>query len=884
MTEGAADRLLRRLAGRRALARLAILFERVWPVLWPPLAVIGVFLFLALLDIPRLLPPLAHLALLLVAGAAALVLLVRGLRGVRPAAETEADRRLERASGLRHRPLAVLTDRPATGDAAGEALWAAHVARTAGQIRRLRVGLPHPGLARRDPRAFRAGLIVALIAALVIAGPDAPSRVAAALEPQLPRGPAAPGTEVQAWITPPSYTRLAPIFLRQGDDAAGSAVRVPAGAHFTASVTGGNGTPTLQIDGQSTSFAALDAGSFQAEQDLTRGGRLVIRRGGRDLAAWDLTVVADRAPEAAWTEPPGRAASSQQTRLPWQVSDDYGVTGLQAELRLAARPDAPPLTAAIPLASGAPRSARGVGQQDLTAHPWAGLPVTATLVARDALGQTGRSAAASFVLPERPFRNEVARALIAIRKGLSLRPDDRESALAALDTLLMTPQAFGRDSGAYVNLAAVYYLLVFDKADDAVAQAQDRLWQLALHMEEGQTERTARALEAARQAAREALEQATRDPSEANRQALDQKLKELEQAIQQHMQAMVEDARRRNEALPYDPDAQPLSNRDLERMAEQAREAARQGRMQDAQQRVAELERMLDQLRNARPQSAEAQERRNAQRQRGRQQMGALQDMIGREGGLLDHADRRTEQTMQLRPPSAPNLGPNLGPNARPDGSPNARPNGTPNAPPNGSPAEARDPNAERETDQRVQQALRRALGELMQQFGDLTGEIPPGLGEADQAMRDAARQLAEGKDKAAGDSQRAAIAALQKGGREMSQAMQKQFGAGQPGEEGDPDQDGQGGMGLSLQDGQNDRNGRGPPLPGAPGRADSRGRDPFGRRYDQGRSEAGDVVVPEERERQRTQAIQEELRRRGADRERPQQELDYIDRLLKQF
>ncbi|MBN8899572.1 MAG: DUF4175 family protein, partial [Rhodospirillales bacterium] len=140
------------------------------------------------------------------------------------------------------------------------------------------------------------------------------------------------------------------------------------------------------------------------------------------------------------------------------------------------------------------------------------------------------------------------------------------------------------------------------------------------------------------------------------------------------------------------------------------------------------------------------------------------------------------------------------------------------------------------------------------------------------------------GKDKAAGDSQRAAIAALQKGGREMSQAMQKQFGAGQPGEEGDPDQDGQGGMGLSLQDGQNDRNGRGPPLPGAPGRADARGRDPFGRRYDQGRSEAGDVVVPEERERQRTQAIQEELRRRGADRERPQQELDYIDRLLKQF
>ena len=49
-------------------------------------------------------------------------------------------------------------------------------------------------------------------------------------------------------------------------------------------------------------------------------------------------------------------------------------------------------------------------------------------------------------------------------------------------------------------------------------------------------------------------------------------------------------------------------------------------------------------------------------------------------------------------------------------------------------------------------------------------------------------------------------------------------------------------------------------------------------------RRRSADVTVPEERERQRTQAIQEELRRRGAERLRPQMELDYIDRLLKQF
>jgi hypothetical protein len=93
--------------------------------------------------------------------------------------------------------------------------------------------------------------------------------------------------------------------------------------------------------------------------------------------------------------------------------------------------------------------------------------------------------------------------------------------------------------------------------------------------------------------------------------------------------------------------------------------------------------------------------------------------------------------------------------------------------------------------------------------------------------------------------------------------------------------------MGLSMgQDGRGDARGDGT-LAGPPDRGNPEGRDPLGRRYGQGSSgadESSDVTIPSQRERQRTRAIQEELRRRGADRERPQPELDYIDRLLRQF
>jgi len=846
---GDADRLMRRLANRRALARAAILVERVWPALWPPLGVFGLFLCAALLDLPRLLSPTLHLAALAGTALAVLVLTISGLARIRAPAQADADRRLERASGLSHRPLAVLADGPAQADAAGLALWQAHVARTVRELRRLRVGLPRPGLARLDPRALRGALVVGLVAAFAIAGSDAPFRLAIAFTPQLPGSGPAAATELQAWITPPGYTRLPPVFLKP--DSGG--VSVPAGSHLTISLTGASNTPVLALAGVSEPFRALDKTSYQADRDLTQGGRLTVRRDGRELAGWDLAVVADQPPTAAWTEPPGRAPASQQLRLPWQVGDDYGVVGLQAELHMKERPDAPALVVALPLPGGAPKAAHGVSQHDLTAHPWAGLEVTAKLIARDAAGQTGESETANVTLPQRLFQNPLARALITIRRGLSLHPEDRDTAVNGLDAMLMGPDEFHGDLGAYLNLGAIYYLLEFDHSAQAIDQAQRRLWELALHLEEGQTERTAKALDEARQAARDALDKATRDPTNENRSELERRLQALRDAIDRHMQALLEEARRNNSETPFDPDAATLSGRDLDRMAEAARKAAREGRMDEAQQRVAELERMLDQLRNARAGHGQANQRSAQQRQKGRQEMGALQDLVGREGGLLDHAQRRADDAGPLTD--------------EPD-----------------EPGEPAQQDAERQADQRVQHALRRALGELMQQFGDLTAELPPSLGEADTQMREAARQLGQGQDKAAGDAQQRAIQALQKGGGEMGQAMAKQFGSGQPGESGE---DGSGMMGFGLQDGDDDGSGFGT-LPGQGNRhGRGQGRDPLGRSYGQGSSgadEDADVTVPEERERQRTQAIEEELRRRGGQRDRPQQELDYIDRLLKQF
>ena len=833
-----------RLAGRRAQARRVLWFERVWPALWPVFALVGAWLVLALFDLPSLLPAWWHAGALVLLVAAVALSLWHGLRRVRRPDPADVDRRLELTSGVRHRPLVVLDDRPAATDPAAHELWQAHVARASAQVARLRAGWPRPGIPQRDVRAMRAALLILLVTGLVVAGPDAPSRVLRSVWPGLPQGLAAPAPQLQVWLTPPAYTGVPPIFLHPGLPAA----PVPAGSHLTANLTGGASAPAMEYAGEATEFATLDASSWQAERDVAQNGVLIVRRRGTELGRWTLTVVPDLPPTVAWSEAPGPARGRRlQARLPWTVVDDYGVASLQAELRLKDRPAAPPLVINLPLPGGAPKKARGIGMQDLTANPWAGLPVVATLVAKDAPGQRSASAEATFVLPERPFKNPVARAVLDIRKRLSLAPEDHGQAAADLSALADAPAAFDNNSGVFLALTSTAALLEKSGEPADVAEAQSRLWSLALQLEDDAVSRTAQAVQAARQA----LEQSVQKGDKTD---MDRKAEALRREIQKHLQALADKARKDGTLMPFDPSQRTLNQQDFDKLTQEMKEAAKAGRMDEAQQKMEQLERMLDQLKQAEANPSQDRQQARQQRQRGQQQMGAAEDMVQREGTMKGRAAGRDTA--------------------------NDKPG---------------DDKPGRETDGKQQRALRRALGQMMQNFGDLAGKVPDALSQADIAMDQAGQALGKGDDKAAAAAQQRAIDALQKGEQQMSQQMASSLGVSvMPGEgegqgngpgdqmagdEGQGDDQGQGGRGDRDADaGENGQEGdQAPDVP----------RDPLGRPTrdgTSGRADGGDVHVPDQMEQARTREIQSELRRREGERTRPPGELDYIDRLLKAF
>lgn len=143
----------------------------------------------------------------------------------------------------------------------------------------------------------------------------------------------------------------------------------------------------------------------------------------------------------------------------------------------------------------------------------------------------------------------------------------------------------------------------------------------------------------------------------------------------------------------------------------------------------------------------------------------------------------------------------------------------------------------------------------MMRRSGEMNGSIPRPLGQAEQAMRAAREALEQGSSGQALGPQGDALDHLQQGMEALLEDFAQQLG-GQEGE----------GPGM-----------------GAAGEGE---RDPLGRQRGRGGYlQSGDgVEIPDEAVLQRAREILNELRRRSGERHRPEIELDYFERLLRQF
>jgi uncharacterized protein (TIGR02302 family) len=844
--------MLSRLWRTRSATRAAIVLERLWPLALPAAIVIGLFLSVAWFGLFRMMPDWLRLGAVAVFGVALAASILPLTRYRRPS-PSEIDRRIERSNALAHAPVTTQTDRLSGGDNPfADALWREHQRRMAEGLGRLSGDMPRTHIPERDPWGARAVVALLLVTAFAFSvGPRGGSVLDAF---QAGAGPEAVPARIDAWVTPPPYTGRAPVFLTAEGNREQQIFRVPAGSDFAVRVTGGSSETLSLMDERGTEEIAPEGGvlpddappavSQQFTGKLSRDGVLALQSGEQTIRNWTFQVIPDTAPQIRFAGDPKRAVNGT-LELQYEVEDDYGATAGAAlfayngEQEPDARPlyDAPEMPLTLPRRNG--RDIAASTNRDLTEHPWAGSTVDLTLSVTDAAGQEGRSETRPLVLPERPFSNPLARALIEQRRMLALDANSQNRVLDLMDAITLRPEDTFDNASHYLGIVTAMTRLEVADDDDELRGVVDYLWEVALGIENGDLSAAEQRLRQAQEALRQALENGATD------EEIEQLMSELREAMQEFLREFAERSMQNpNSAMQQMPEnSMELRQTDLERLLDQLEDLAKSGARDQAQELLSQLQDMMNNLQMGQQQAGR--QGQQGQQNQMRQQMDQLGELMRRQQELMN-------ETFQLD---------QMQRGQRQRGSDRSEQRGQPGQ--QGQQGqEGRQPGqGQPMTPEEFAEALRQlqeGQGQLQQQLESLMEGLEgmgiqpgEGFGEAGEAMGEAEGALGQAEGERAVGEQGRALEALRRGAQDMMQQMQQAM-------QGD-----QGGSGEG-------------------GRQQSSDRDPLGRPRATNGPDFGDSVkVPDEIDTQRAREILEAIRRRLGDALSPELERSYLERLL---
>ncbi|MEL7114832.1 MAG: TIGR02302 family protein [Pseudomonadota bacterium] len=796
----------------------------------------------------------------------------------------EALDRLDRT--LPGRPITALGDTQAigSGDAASEAVWKAHVARMADRVAEARAVQPDMKLAARDPFALRYVALLALSMAILF---GSVWRVASVAEMTPGAGETlASGPSWEGWIEPPAYTGKPSLYL---NDIAPGEFSVPEASRITVRLYGEVGALTV-AETVSGRIGELPAATEETQSfDIRQSGTLEIS--GPGGAAWQIDVIDDAAPTIEVIGEAERGLDGEM-RQAFRATDDYGVASgraiitldldavdrrfgleMEPEVRTAIELD-------LPITISGDRTEFDETLIDnLSQHPWATLPVKIELIALDALEQEGASDPSTTILPGRRFFDPLAGAIIEQRRDLLWNRENAKRIAQVLRAISHIGDDVFDSETAYLKLRVALRrmetLAQYSMSDEQQMELAEVLWDIALLIEDGNLANAAERLREARERLQEAMRNGATDEEIA------ELMQELREAMQEYMRQLAQQQQReQNNADQPDQGQQDQFSMDqnqLQELMDRIQELMEQGRMDEAQ---ALLDQLMEFMENAQMAQGQGQ-------QQGQQSMQDLADTLREQQGLSDETfgdlqdqfNQQGQQPGQQPGQQGEQQGQQQGqgqngqqPGQLPGQQPGQQPgqgqefgqgqgqgqNGMPQPGQNGQqPGQG----LSQESLADRQQALR---DELNRQEGNLPGAGTPegdaardALGRAGRAMDDAEDALRENDLAGALDNQAEAIEALREGLRNLGEALAQQQQQ-QPGQQGD--------------------------APGSQQQA-NRPVDPLGREAGpNGQIGTDEQLLQGDDVYRRARELLDEIRRRSADQTRPDEELDYLRRLLDRF
>lgn len=632
---------------------VALLAERLWRSFWPAFSVAFVFAGLASLRFFAVLPPVVHLALLL------LFALAFGLAAWRLGAvfavprAREVRRAIEKQSGLRHRPLEAMTDRPvAVASAATAHLWQKYQERLAKARLNARIHRPRPDVGGHDPYHLRFAALALLLLGIGMAQHETLFRLRNALSPDVSNVIHFAPVALDAWITPPEYTHQNPVFLattQLGAAAETGPVTVPENSVLKLRLAGYAHPPALKYGDRAYDFTRAADKNFTFEMPLTASGVLKITQWWvRPLGNWSITVAPDVAPAIVLlkTEETKRKA----LKITYMAKDDYRVKAVTGTI--APTPELLKTFGTRTIDFDLPTPDSGDQEMnevtDLTAHPWAGAPVILTLTATDDAGHATESAPKTITLPQRVFQNPVAQRIIAERKRLIWYGDrvTQKLVMAALADIASQPSAYNGDLRVFLGLDMAVKRLVYDGSPEAVASLIPFLWDIAVRVEDGGLSLASKELSDSLQKLSEGLKDKslTKDQIQKLVDDVQQKMREYAKNLANEMQQRMQEGKNMPQISP-DIANKIMKHIDMQKMLDQMQQLT-QGSERE------QMEKMAQYLKN----SVDNMDMKKLdQMQQGQkdamQGLDELQKLIERQQSLLDKTNKLLPKEQQEQNP-----------------------------------------------------------------------------------------------------------------------------------------------------------------------------------------------------------------------------------------
>lgn len=836
-------------------ARLALLWERLAPALWPAALLIGLYAGISIFGIwDRLGDPWRALTYAAVVGVS-LWLGWRRWREIDWPDSEDAARRVETDSGISARPHEALSDRPADTSPEAQSVWQAHQRRMAERLKGAKARRPQAAWARVDSWGLRGGVIVLIAAAWMVSGDLARGR----LFESFGFAPVYRGVEtaqVDAWLNPPAYTGLAPIFFQHEQTEA----EAPEGSELVIRTAGVRRAPNVRNGNDRAENRSIGDGVWQSHL-VIESDAVVTLRAGRERAAYRINALADTAPDVEIVTAP-EANVEGELSLEFTVEDDYGATDFRIEFR--PEDDISAEWSVIDVdPADLTRGEDGYRATVSTAqHVLAGSRVDLRIAALDGGGNTGLSPEIALTLPARVFLDPLARAVSEQRRivigssqdyaplperdpmylddlqalppfqgdeperRIERAPESLQDVALALDAITDAPAFFFEDPIVYLGLRRELHSLRRAREYNEIGPIEANLWQIALRAELGSLADAERALRAAERALMEALARG------ADETELAPLFEAYQQAMDNYMAALAREAA--EDGRVAEGGGPQMNTDDLQGLLDALRDAAELGDTAGAREALAALGEMLRNMELTLQQGEGDGEPTDEISQAMRDALEELGDVIGEQRQLQDETFEQAEGG-----PQGQSQGQNQGQQGsesqgQPSGQSGSQ-NGQPGAGSEGA------------------QALAESQGSLADRLESLAqalpGESGEAFGEAAEAMRRAQEALEDGDAQGAVGEQAQALEALRDGAERLAQGLlERAQDATQAGAEGED-------------------------------------TDPLGRPQDSGGfSNGSGVDIPDEAERLRAREILDELRERAAEQGLDQDELDYIERLLDRF